>query len=647
MPIYYAYMIFLFFSGRVLLFILYFILYFDRFKDNDVHYWLTFLYGLRMDTIVASMLLVIPLAVFSLMPERFRDKAPCIIKFYFLITMSVLIFIELCTFPFFAEYDIRPNYLFVEYLKYPDEVLGMIMSGYRFEAAVIFGITIFFIWFFLKKASFNFNRIFHTVHGKRLLVFFPAALILFMGIRSSTGHRPANISDAMYSSNRVVNEITQNSAYSLGYAVYAAKKYQSGGIDAYGKMEFDKALKRVKACLNIQSKNSLSPLSREVKTHFPGKNSKNLVILLEESLGYQFVEALGGEKGITPNLNRLSREGLLFTNTCSNGTRSIRGIAGVVSGIFSIPGKGVVKRNKSQKDFFTIASLLEPFGYETLFLYGGESRFDNMKGWFSGNGFDRIIDEPKFKNPEFTGTWGVSDGDLVRRANEEFKRLYQKHQKFAAVMFSTSNHTPFDFPRGKVDLIKGVPLKSVKNAVKYADYAIGEFIRKAKKEAYYKDTVFVIIADHNVRVYGNDMVPVDMFHIPALILCSDIASSVYTGLSTQPDVLATALDLIGLDLNYPVMGHSIFSDKKQEVALMQFNDNYALQMKNKVAVIRPDKAPLTFVYENRHLKPAAHDAELEKNALAFVVTLNRLYNDRSYKTQVSFISKKKWTKNKT
>jgi phosphoglycerol transferase MdoB-like AlkP superfamily enzyme len=390
-------------------------------------------------------------------------------------------------------------------------------------------------------------------------------------------------------------------------------------------MDISEAMGRFKKRLNI------SNLSRKVKTNFKRKEPKNLVIFLEESMGAQFVGALGGEKGITPNVNKLSKEGILFTNLYSNGTRSIRGISGMTSGNFSIPGKGVVKRNKSQNNYFTFSSLLKPFGYKTMFIYGGESRFDNMKGWFLGNGFDEIIDETKFKNPSFKSTWGVSDEDLVIKANEKFKELHKKNQKFATLMFSTSNHTPFEFPEKKIKLVDGEKKASVKNAVKYADFAIGRFIELAKKEKYYKDTIFVIVADHNVRVYGNEVVPVNMFHIPGIILGEGIKAQKYDRVSSQPDVLATALDLLGLDFTYPIMGHSIFSDKKQDLSLMQFHDTYALRVGEKVAVVRPNKQALSFLYKDKKLVNIEHDTELEKDALASVIVLDNIYNKRLYK----------------
>ncbi len=625
---YYLLMIAIFFIGRATLFWLYF----DKFKDSDAAYWLTFLYGLRMDTIPAFMLLLLPLLLLTLSPKSAQGLVERFLKYYFLFVISLLLYIEVATFPFIAQYDVRPNYLFVAYLEYPKEVFSMIFSAYKLELFIALFLIVSFITLYLKYVKSDLSAIFTQSYKKRVIWFFPIALILFIGIRSSFGHRPANISDAMYSSNRMVNEITKNSLYSIGYAAYVNSKNGSKRImKQYPKMDINEAISRVEKSLNIKSINKDFPLNRLVKTHFKREKPKNLVIFLQESLGAQFVAATGGEAGITPKLNHLAKEGILFKDLYSNGTRSIRGIAGTVAGNFSVPGKGVLKRNKSQKDYFTIAKLLKPYGYYTSFIYGGESRFDNMKSWFLGNGFDEVIDQSKFKNPHFVGTWGVCDEEVVIKANEEYKKRYKQGQKFASVIFSTSNHSPFDFPKGKIKLRKGVPEKSVKNAIKYADFAIGRLIELAKKEDYYKDTVFVIVADHNVRVYGDDMVPVDMFQIPAVILAEGLKPMVYEHLSTQPDVLATALDLLGLDLAYPIMGHSIFSDKKRDISLMQFNTFYALRVKDKVAIIRPNKKPLTFIYHDKHLQAIPHDEELEKDLVAYIVLLNYLYDKKCYR----------------
>lgn len=626
---YFLALVSLFFIGRAVLFALYF----ERFAQSDVNYWLTFLYGLRMDAIVACITLILPLIVLSFSPKQAKKFVSRLLTGYFLVVFLFFIYIENATFPFFAEYDVRPNFLFVEYLEYPKEVFNMIFSAYKLELFISLIMLVSAAYYYLKnKKLHDFETVFETPYWARLLLFFPLVFVLALGIRSSFGHRPANISDAMYSSNRIVNEITKNSFYSIAYAIYRDKKYGKSKLDAYGELDIKEAMQIVSQELNIPlSENSESPFRREEKTHFPAQKPKNLVIFLQESLGSQFVEVTGGAPGITPNFNRLSQDGILFTNLFSNGTRSIRGIAGSVSGNFSVPGKGVIKRNKSQKDFFTVASLLKPRGYHSLFIYGGESRFDNMRGWFLGNGFAEVIDQPKFINPEFTGTWGVSDGDMVARANDDFKKLSAQNKPFVAVMFSTSNHSPFDFPEGKIELIEGVPEKSELNAIKYADYAIGQFIEAARKEDYYNDTVFVVVADHNIRVRGSDMLPVKLYHIPGMILGGGIEAQTIDRLTTQPDVLATALDLTGQDLSYPVLGHSVFSDKKKDLALMQFNDTYAFRIGDKVAVLRPEKEALTFIYKNEAMLPTEHDKDLERKALAFILTMNHLYEKRLFK----------------
>lgn len=620
---YYLLIVLVFFLGRAALFIVYF----DRFSDSGVNYWLSFAYGLKMDTMVASMLLIIPLIVLSFSPSSLAKISNLFLRLYFVMVLSFLIYIENATFPFFVQYDVRPNFKFVEYLEYPVEVFNMIIADYKLALSITFIMIGLFAWFFLRITKNSFLSVLQTPLLKRALLFLPLALLLFIGIRSSFGHRAANISDAMYSTNRIVNEVTKNSLYSIGYAMYTNKMYATKAIKLYGRMSTEEALKRMQRTLGIEGNDfsAASVFSRMEKTHFPSAKKKNLVIFLQESLGYQFVTP-----EITPQLLKLKKEAIWFSEAYSNGTRSVRGIAGVTAGFLAVPGKGVVKRTKSQSDFFTFSSLLKPLGYHTMFIYGGEARFDNMRSWFLGNGFDEIIEEKDYVNPKAVSTWGVSDEDLVIKSNERFSALHKEGKPFAALMFSSSNHSPFDIPEGRVEPIKkGV--KCVENAIQYADYAIGEFFREAKKLPYYKDTVFVVIADHNIRVYGDAAVPVNMFHIPALIVGEGVEAKVYDGLISQPDVLATALDLMGQDLKYPILGKSVFSDLKKGVNLMQFNENYALRVDDKVAIVRPQKPAETFMYVEKHLVPTEHDVELEKDALAFVIGLNHLYDKRLFR----------------
>ncbi len=620
-------MVAIFFLGRLGLFSLYF----ERITNSGTEYWWSFLYGLRMDTMVASLFLLVPAILLLLLPAKLKHLANFSLRLYLLLIFLVIIYIENATFPFFAEFDVRPNALFINYLEYPKEILGNIWAIYKLEIFISSLVLLLFSLWFWKKSKDFFIEVYDIAYGKRFLLFFPLFILLFMGVRSSFEHRPANISDATYTHSHLVNEITKNSLYAIGYAYYSQK---TTGFDMkrYGKMPIAEAYQRMGKRLDIDPHRCKTPFARIVKTAFKRDKPKNLVIFIQESLGAQFVGALGDKRGITPNLDRFSKQGLWFNSLYSNGTRSIRGLAALSAGFLAVPGKGVLKRNKAQKDFFTVAQLLNPYGYHSAFIYGGEKRFDNMASWYYGNGFKQIIDEKKFINPVFQGNWGVSDEDLVLRANQEFKKLYAKQQPFVSVMFSTSNHTPFQFPEGRIELVKGVTRNSVENAIKYADYAIGLFIDTARKEAYYKDTIFLIASDHNVRVYGDNLLPFNMFKIMGLILGEGVEVKQINRLTMQPDLLATALELIGIDnLRYPILGHSIYQNHQKNMSLMKFHQMYGLRVGDEIAIIQPEETPITMKIEQGNLVETAHNRELEKDALGFIIGLNALYQEKMFR----------------
>lgn len=359
----------------------------------------------------------------------------------------------------------------------------------------------------------------------------------------------------------------------------------------------------------------------------------NIVIILEESLGAEYVGSLGGLP-LTPEFDKLTKEGTLFTDIYSTGTRSVRGIEAVVTGFIPSPSESVVKLNNSQSDFYTIASLLKQEGYDTSFIYGGKANFDNMGSFFNGNGFDKIIDEDDFDSDKsaFHGTWGWSDEDVMAKANNYYKSLGDK--PFVSLVFSSSNHEPFEYPEGRIkpyDKQKN----TVNNAMKYADYSIGQFFKSAKKEAYYKNTIFLVIADHNTRTYGKHLVPIHKFHIPALIIGPSVPKGEkYNKLCSQIDIQPTLLSKIGMDVKTPMAGRNLFNlpDSIEGRAMMQFNDINAFRLGNDVVIMQPNKTPLQFhVEKDTVFTPKKLNEDLAKDALAHVISAYYLYNKGKYR----------------
>jgi phosphoglycerol transferase MdoB-like AlkP superfamily enzyme len=595
---------------------------------------MAFVHGLRMDAILLGFLALPLVLLLCLWPRPWARLGAVLCAVWVGGLALLLVFMEIASFPFFAEYDVRPNLLMVQYLDYPLDVAAMLWQDQRrnlFLSAAALGLV---GWWFWRRSGFidRAENVLRAPWHWRALALLPLLLLLALMIRSSLGHRPANISDALYSPNRVANEIAKNSLYSAAYDTYRARKDGARKAPTYGALPIEEAYARVHAMLGLGAVTDPQwPLQRVIAPLQPRERPRNLVILLQESMGGQFVGYLGHKDGVTPNVDALAAESLAFMRLHSNGTRSIQGLQGMSAGFLANIGEGVLKRPKAQRDFFTLASLLKPLGYHASFIYGGEARFDDMKVWYLGNGFDEVIEQKDYRNPGFVSTWGVSDEDLMRKAHERFLAHHAAGKPFVSVVFSSSNHTPFELPEGKITWEPGVEKFSVRNAIKYADYAIGVFMQLAKASPYYRDTVFVVVADHNVRVYGDDAVPVPGFHIPGVIHVPGEPARQFKGLASQPDVLATALSYLGVPLQVPVMGTPIDLPGRSDWVLMQFTDTYGLLRGDEVAVMRPGQGVYTARYADGRLHPAAANEALQRDGLALLHVTEDLYERRLYR----------------
>jgi phosphoglycerol transferase MdoB-like AlkP superfamily enzyme len=237
----------------------------------------------------------------------------------------------------------------------------------------------------------------------------------------------------------------------------------------------------------------------------------------------------------------------------------------------------------------------------TQFIYGGESHFDNMKHFFLGNGFNNIQDAPTFSNPEYVGSWGVSDEDLFQKADQQYTKFSKENKPFFSLVFTSSNHTPYEYPQGRITPVN-TPAATRENAVKYADYAIGKFFENAKKSTYWRNTIFLVIADHDERTYGNQIVPVARFHIPAIINGGGIQPRMDDRLASQIDMPATLLSLAGISAYTPMIGHDMTKDIPvcKQRAMMQRDQTFAwMDANNDIVVFQPHKSAQTFHYDRR------------------------------------------------
>lgn len=594
------------------------------------------LQGVRADLILLGYFTVIPLLL--LLPLTWAVSARALnllLTSWASLTLLLIVLMEVSSPQFIAQFDVRPNRLFIEYLMHPKEVGAMLWNGFRWTVLGAVAVTA-----LLGAAIFQVLRAASTRSVRwpatRLLLSWPLVfLLLCLQIRSTTGHRPANPALFALTGDAMVNSLIINSPWAVLDALMALRK-EANSSEIYGAFPRDQVVNTVRQApwlRDVQFTSSAFPTLHRQVAVMQRDRPLNLVIVLQESLGATFVASLGGLP-VTPELEKLKHESWWFEQLYATGTRSVRGIEAVIAGYPPTPARSVVKLSLSQQNFYTLAAGLGKQGYATEFVYGGEAHFDSMRSFFTGNGFQRVVDRSHM-TPVFEGSWGASDEDLFNKSLERLSALHKAGKPFFSLIFSSSNHAPFEFPDGRI-ILHDAEKQTVNNAVKYADYALGKFIREAKQQDYWKDTVFLIVADHDTRVYGDSLVPIKKFHIPGLILGADVKPRRIATIASQIDLGPTLLSLIGVSSEHPMIGRDFARDSDTPGrAIIQFNNTFAWLEGTSATILRPGRAPMLADYDAGSgavtIRTDAPTQEQVNTAMAHVILPSMLYREQRYK----------------
>jgi phosphoglycerol transferase MdoB-like AlkP superfamily enzyme len=584
-----------------------------------------FLGGLRIDLCLIGMFTALPAVLVSglCQSDAWRKWE----NLYYRIVLLLFVFLELITPTFIDEYDTRPNRLFYEYLGHPEEVSGMLVKGFGTVVVVVL-VVMLFSYILLQKLMPR-HPAANPSFPKRILGALVSGALCFGLIRGTISHRPINPATVAFATDRMINTLPLNSPYSLLYSLYRMKD-ERNACALYGSMpELEMHdIVRTSAQIPYPPNDRNRPSMHYAEATANHESPPHVVIILEESLGARYVGHLTNSR-LTPELDALSKEAWTLKNLYATGTRSVRGIEAVVTGFLPTPARAVLKLGLSQSNFFTLANIFNSRDYQSKFIYGGEGHFDNMKGFLLNNGFKKIIDRSEFKNPNFTGTWGVSDEDMFNRLHEELSTASKPQFIFA---FSVSNHSPYEYPEGRI-VPEPPNAATVDNAVRYADWALGNFFDKAKISKYYQNTIFLIVADHDSRVYGASLIPIKHYHIPGMFIGRGIRARNDERLVSQIDLAPTLVSLAGISGEHPMLGHDLtkLDNKWPGRAIMQYGENFGYREGNRLIVLQPSRKPSQFaVQEDGSLVTTKCDELLEKKALAHALWPSWAYRNRRY-----------------
>lgn len=484
----------------------------------------------------------------------------------------LIIFNAVSEYFFYNEFGVRYNFIAVDYLIYTTEVIGNIMESYPIIPlfTAIFVVTGLATWWIYKKTKDSLLQLPNLVQKLTLLGVFAVLLAISLSFAEKINLKKGNIFQQEIASNGMVKFYEAFSNNTLDFFTFYPTVNQ-----------------------NTAEKNTLLPLgtttlNRTITSDKP-ELQKNVVLISIESLSAAYMKAYGYEENVTPFLDQLAQKSLFFTNLYATGNRTVRGLEALTLCIPPTAGESVIKREKENKNKFTTGSVFKSKGYSVKYLYGGYSYFDNMKDFYGGNGYE-IVDRDNFTPEEitFANVWGVCDEDMAKKAISEMNKDYKAGKPFFHHWMTVSNHRPFTYPEGKIDI--PADSKSRKGGVKYTDYSIMKFFEMAQKQPWFKNTVFVIVADHCSSSAGKTELPMDKYRIPAMIYAPEfVAPQKFSQVTSQIDVMPTVLGLLNFKYQSKFLGQDVFSKNFVPRAYIATYQDLGFIKDNYLTVISPTK----------------------------------------------------------
>ncbi|MFO1482667.1 MAG: sulfatase-like hydrolase/transferase [Verrucomicrobiaceae bacterium] len=472
-------------------------------------------FGLWYDLLAASYALVPWFLLTFLLPAMlWRSKAMhWVVAVITGLYAVVLIFIAVAEWFFWDEFQVRFNFIAVDYLVFTQEVVNNIKQSYPmpliFTGLGLIGAAA--AWTAWKLGAVRWVCEGDAAWRRRIAPVF-AIIAATVGIANVFSE-----SQLPHFANEFNRELAKNGPYSFCAAFWT-------GIDFerfYLKQDTNKALAHAKELLTLPDTPPASADPHDLRRiiRHPGPEKRhNIVLISVESFSAAFMSRFGINFKIrsylTPRMDQIANEGIFFSNVYATGTRTVRGLEAITLCVPPTPGQSIIWRRPNNAHLFSIGSLCKARGYDVSFVYGGNALFDNMGSFFESNDY-RVVDRLAKSDSDvtFENAWGVADEDLFRWATQEADANHSAKKPFFMHVMTVSNHRPFTFPENRIDMEQG----SREAAVKYTDWCIGDFLEKSKSKPWFDNTIFIIMADHCHSSAGRMELDVTKYHIPCVI----------------------------------------------------------------------------------------------------------------------------------
>lgn len=467
-------------------------------------------------------------------------------------SIFTMLFIAICEWIFWDEFGVRFNFISVDYLVYSDEVLNNIFESYPVYRLVAgLAIVALVATGIMRRPIRQTLLAAHLPWRHRAMLF---AVLIILGFAASLLNQ--NLRDGDNDTYR--RELASNGPYQF-FAAF--RNNELNYAELYATLPDDQVAKTLRDELR-ESKTTFignDPLDIRREIDNPGEERRlNIILVTVESLSAKYLGSFGDPRKLTPNLDALRQQSLFFNNFYATGTRTTRGLEAITLSIPPTPGRSIVKRIGRESGYSSLGQQLNKHGYDSVFMYGGRGYFDNMNTFFRGNGY-RVVDQDSVPNEaiHFNNAWGMADEDLYDQVIQVADDDYAVDKPFFLQVMTTSNHRPYTYPEGHIDIPSGTGRAG---AVKYTDFAIGQFLEEARGKPWFNKTIFIFVADHTAGSAGKEDLPVANYHIPLWIYSPSLLQPrEIDRLSSQIDLAPTLLGLLNIDYTSTFFGFDLLS----------------------------------------------------------------------------------------
>jgi len=520
-----------------------------------------------------------------------------------LVTLYGLGFIVVAELLFWNEFSVRFNFISVDYLVYRREVTDNISESYPLVMllSAIFIVTLIAYYWIYPYIN-------HALNIRRQSWKQQITIVLGVFVISMLGMKFIGQNLRTQTESTYIRELASNGPYQF---VAAFRNNKLNYREFYRLI--DQKEQQARLCEEIKQDNAnflqalpSDSIKREI--NYAGEEkSHNIMLVMIESLSAEYMGIFGNKENLTPYLDKLSKDSLLFTRLYATGTRTTRGLEAVTLSIPPTPGRSIVKRIGHESHMFSLGNILKSKAYNTKFIYGGRGYFDNMNAFFSGNGYG-VIDQNSVAKEEvgFSNAWGMADEYLYKQAIKAADSSYKENRPFFFHIMTTSNHRPYTYPDNRIDIPSGTGRSG---AVKYTDWAINNFIEQAKKRVWFDKTIFVFVADHTAGSAGKVDLPINRYHIPLMIYAPKLlAAGEFNKIMSQIDIAPTLLGLMNMSYVSSFFGKDVLLKQYEAGAGRALIANYqhlAYYTQGKLSILSPKQVV------HQYINPETNRSEIK------------------------------------